>query len=91
MIAPSAREAPPAFGVAVGRGATTEAEVALVERARAYLAAIEQSPEQGRLYRDLAVEVYAARGDFASALACPVIQICPPRAPETRPSSGGLQ
>jgi hypothetical protein len=41
MIAPSAREAPPAFGIAVGSGATTAAEVALLERVRAYLAAIE--------------------------------------------------
>jgi hypothetical protein len=41
MIAPSAREAPPAFGIAVGAGATTAAEVALLERVRAYLAAIE--------------------------------------------------
>jgi hypothetical protein len=31
------------------------------------LAALEENPEQGRLYRDLAVEVYAARGDFVSA------------------------
>lgn len=31
------------------------------------LAALTRTPEQGRLYRDLALEVYAARGDFASA------------------------
>jgi Flp pilus assembly protein TadD len=31
------------------------------------LAALADTPEQGRLYRDLAVDVYAARGDFASA------------------------
>jgi O-antigen ligase len=31
------------------------------------LAALVDTPEQGRLYRDLAVDVYAARGDFASA------------------------
>ncbi|MEO6030145.1 MAG: O-antigen ligase family protein [Candidatus Binatia bacterium] len=31
------------------------------------LAALADNPEQGRLYRDLAVNVYAARGDFASA------------------------
>jgi len=38
---PTAREAPHAFGVSVGAGAGSEAEVALVERVRAYLAAIE--------------------------------------------------
>jgi Flp pilus assembly protein TadD len=31
------------------------------------LAALTDTPDQGRLYRDLAVDVYAARGDFASA------------------------
>jgi hypothetical protein len=31
------------------------------------LAALTRTPEQGGLYRDLALEVYAARGDFASA------------------------
>jgi len=31
------------------------------------LAALTRTPEQGRLYRDLALDVYAARGDFASA------------------------
>jgi hypothetical protein len=31
------------------------------------LTALADTPEQGRLYRDLAVDVYAARGDFASA------------------------
>ena len=31
------------------------------------LAALADNPDQGRLYRDLAVEVYAARGDFADA------------------------
>lgn len=31
------------------------------------LAALAENPEEGRLYRDLAVGVYAARGDFASA------------------------
>lgn len=45
MIAPSAREAPHAFGAAAGRGAATEAELALLERARAYLAAIERSTD----------------------------------------------
>ena len=45
MIAPSAREAPFAFGAVVGRGASTEAELTLVERSRAYLAAIEQSTD----------------------------------------------
>ena len=45
MISSSAREAPPAFGIRVGAGATTEAEVALVERVRQYLAAIELSTE----------------------------------------------
>jgi hypothetical protein len=45
MIAPSAREAPPAFGIAVGAGATTTAEVALLERVRAYLAAIEEDTD----------------------------------------------
>jgi tetratricopeptide (TPR) repeat protein len=33
----------------------------------ALLAALTRTPEQGRLYRDLALDVYAARGDFASA------------------------
>jgi hypothetical protein len=45
MIAPSAREAPAAFGAAVGRGAGTDAELALLERTRAYLAAIESSTD----------------------------------------------
>jgi len=58
MIAPSAREAPTAFGVAVGRGATTEAEVALVERARAYLAAIEQSTDADAPVPDGALAFY---------------------------------
>jgi O-antigen ligase len=31
------------------------------------LAALTRTPEQGRLYRDLALDVYAARGDFTSA------------------------
>ncbi len=31
------------------------------------LAALADTPDQGRLYRDLAVDVYAARGDFARA------------------------
>jgi len=31
------------------------------------LAALTREPEQGRLYRDLALDVYAARGDFDSA------------------------
>ena len=31
------------------------------------LAALLRTPEQGQLYRDLAVEVYAARGDFPLA------------------------
>lgn len=31
------------------------------------LAALTRTPEQGRLYRDLALDVYAARGDFESA------------------------
>jgi O-antigen ligase len=31
------------------------------------LAALTRTPEQGQLYRDLALEVYAARGDFESA------------------------
>ena len=43
MIAPSAREAPYAFGATVGHGAATDAELVLLERTRAYLAAIEQS------------------------------------------------
>ena len=46
-IAPSAREAPHAFGIAVGAGATSLAEVALLERARLYLAAIERDTEPG--------------------------------------------
>lgn len=41
MIAPSAREAPPAFGRAPGSGVATEAEAALLERVRAYRAAVE--------------------------------------------------
>jgi SnoaL-like domain len=45
MIASSAREAPYAFGAAVGRDASTEAELALLERTRAYLAAIELSTD----------------------------------------------
>ena len=45
MIASSARDAPPAFGAVLGRGASTEAELALLERTRAYLAAIEQSTD----------------------------------------------
>jgi len=44
-IAPSAREAPHAFGVTVGRGAANAAEVALLERTRQYLAAIERSTD----------------------------------------------
>ena len=40
-IAPSARRAPHAFGATVGAGAGTTEEVALLERVRAYLAAIE--------------------------------------------------
>src|SRR5262249_12515074 len=44
MIAESASEAPYAFGATVGRDASSEAEVALLERARAYLAAIDPSP-----------------------------------------------
>ncbi|MCC6848633.1 MAG: O-antigen ligase family protein [Deltaproteobacteria bacterium] len=31
------------------------------------LAALTRTPEQGRLYRDLALDVYAARGDFETA------------------------
>ena len=31
------------------------------------LAALTRTPEQGTLYRDLALDVYAARGDFESA------------------------
>lgn len=45
MIAPSAREAPYAFGAASDLGGTTEAELALLERTRAYLAAIEASTD----------------------------------------------
>ena len=45
MIASSAREAPHAFGAAVGHGAATETELAVLERTRAYLAAIEQSTD----------------------------------------------
>jgi hypothetical protein len=45
MIAPSAREAPMAFGVTPGQGASTAAEIALLERTRAYLAAIEQDTD----------------------------------------------
>jgi hypothetical protein len=44
-IAPSARDAPHAFGVTVGRGAANAAEVALLERTRQYLAAIERSTD----------------------------------------------
>ncbi len=33
----------------------------------ALLAALERTPEQGDLYRDLAVRIYAARGDFDTA------------------------
>ena len=40
-IAHSAREAPHAFGMTIGSGAVDEGEVALLERVRAYLAAIE--------------------------------------------------
>src|SRR5439155_14333985 len=31
------------------------------------LAALLRTPEQGDLYRDLAVDIYAARGDFSTA------------------------
>ncbi len=34
---------------------------------RALLAALERTPEQGDLYRDLAVRIYAERGDFDTA------------------------
>lgn len=47
MIAPSAREAPFAFGAVLGRDAATETELALLERTRAYLAAIERGTEAG--------------------------------------------
>jgi hypothetical protein len=40
-IARSAREAPPSFGATLGAGAATPGELALLERVRAYLAAIE--------------------------------------------------
>jgi hypothetical protein len=46
-IAPSAREAPFAFGATIGRGAATDAELALLERTREYLAAIERSTDPG--------------------------------------------
>lgn len=58
MIAPSAREAPFAFGAAVGRGASSEAELALLERARAYLAAIEASTDAGAPDREAALAFY---------------------------------
>jgi ketosteroid isomerase-like protein len=44
-IAPTARDAPTAFGLRVGAGATTDADVALAERVRQYLAAIEASTD----------------------------------------------
>src|SRR5262245_16531560 len=44
-IARSAREAPHAFGAIVGRGAANATEVALLERTRQYLAAIERSTD----------------------------------------------
>src|SRR5262245_11681309 len=58
MIAPSAREAPAAFGAQVGRGASSEAELALLERARAYLAAIEQSTDPDNPEPDGALGFY---------------------------------
>lgn len=44
-IAAAAREATAAFGVTLGRGATTAAELALLERTRAYLEAIERDTD----------------------------------------------
>jgi ketosteroid isomerase-like protein len=41
MIARSAADAPPSFGITVGTGAATDRELALLELARRYLAAIE--------------------------------------------------
>jgi len=58
MIAESASEAPYAFGAAVGREATSEAEVALLERARAYLAAIERSTDAQHAEPDGALAFY---------------------------------
>jgi ketosteroid isomerase-like protein len=57
-IAPSAREAPYAFGAVIGSGASTEAELALLERARAYLAAIERSTATGNADPDGAIAFY---------------------------------
>jgi hypothetical protein len=37
------------------------------EAEKALLGAVVREPEQGRLYRDLAVEIYAERGDFPMA------------------------
>jgi ketosteroid isomerase-like protein len=60
MIAPSAREAPLAFGVAVGRGADSQAELMLLERTRAYLAAIEQGTDSAGADADAALAFYHA-------------------------------
>ena len=58
MIAPSASEAPYAFGAALGRGASTSAELALLEQVRAYLAAIEQSSDDPSPALDRALAFY---------------------------------
>jgi len=58
MIAESASEAPYAFGAAVGRNASSEAEVAVLERARAYLAAIERSTDAQHAEPDGALAFY---------------------------------
>ena len=53
-----AREAPPAFGARVGDGARTDAERALLERTRAYLAAIEADTDPQANARDGALVFY---------------------------------
>src|SRR5262245_12699614 len=58
MIAESASEAPYAFGATVGRDASSEAEVAVLERARAYLAAIERSTDTQQAEPDGALAFY---------------------------------
>jgi len=58
MIASSAREAPRAFGAGIGRGAATETELALLERTRAYLAAIEASTDAERADPEGALAFY---------------------------------
>src|SRR5207244_906053 len=93
------REAAAALQAEAGRNAEVSGQLA--RAARDYLkaddkaaaeqvlrAALERAPERGDLYRTLAVDVYAARGDFPAAES--VLQAGERNAPDMPPVSEGV-